>query len=148
MAKVTLKGYLNDPKPTVAKTGREGWMASFSESEKVQGAELEAARAAKVKLREKNGTFYQNVYYNLRCYGDTPCPQGDSWFGEVEGLLSVRIYTAKDGTQRISRDVLVDRATPSGGSPESPAKRRATAPQRKAPDPVDEYEVPDDDIPF
>ena len=149
MAKVTLKGYLNDPKEHVAKSGTAGWVASFSESDSIVGKELEEARAAGAKIREKNGKFYVNTYYNLRCFGDTPMPTGDSWFGEVDGMLSVRIYTYKaTGAPRISRDVFVTAARPSGGSPDSPAKRRATAPQRKAPDPVDDYQVPADEIPF
>lgn len=149
MAKVTLKGYLNDPKEHVASTGTHGWVASFAESDSIVGKELEEARAAGVKIREKNGKYYVNTYYNLRCYGDTPMPYGESWFGEVDGNLSVRIYTDKTtGAPRISRDVFVTAARPSGGSPDSPAKRRATAPQRKAPDPTESYEVPDDEIPF
>jgi len=149
MAKVTLKGYLNDPKEHVAKTGTAGWVASFAESESIIGKELEEARAAGVKIREKNGKFYVNTYYNLRCFGDTPMPTADNWFGEVDGTLSVRIYTDKaTGAPRISRDVFVSDARPSGGSPNSPAKRRATAPQRKAPDPTESYEVPDDEFLF
>jgi hypothetical protein len=114
MANIEVKGYCNRPQ---AKESSRGGYSRFTLAE---------------RQKQKDGTFTK-AYYQVTDF-NSATPPDDGAFVTVKGYLKMRDYDAKDGTKKVSLDVVCQELTVSpplpgrGGSSGGPAPAEGNAP--------------------